>query len=542
MKSGLFLLFFVVLAGCMAGVETSCDDINPCTFDELDGGQCVHRPLTGPMEGCSASGECLEYGCFSGECILQRKSSCCGNGACDPSETYRGCPMDCKATCFDGIANQGETGVDCGGPCSPCERQDINFLRKLGVLRGAWRDSSINYSIALKEYGLSRNRTTLLSSSLKAYGEAERERIQLFRGEPAKRYGNLSRALNATLSDHMLATHNMAMYASTQADRYRIESNRLNAMASDLDEAFVREYNREVDLANQVEISCYNGILDQGEESVDCGGACMADCEVTYNITKRVTVRVEGGPAAITMNVTSPAMDYPPQQRIIASYFSPEPGRVIVTAEGGADYEYTFGMSAYAVKEFTITQTVRLRRAPAPAKSASQYFDPSYLIGNNYSQTSPQICSSAKDIRAASNTVGQYTEKVAAWMAENIKYEGNAEEYGAEYCYSNRRGACDEHADLFVSMARCVGVPARRVTGALVNGSQVNGHAWAEYYDGGWVFVDPSVKDNRQAFISDNRHITACVGEGAYSCGVWYAYTYTHKMPRIEINETVYTS
>lgn len=25
-----------------------------------------------------------------------------------------------KATCFDGIQNQGETGVDCGGPCGPC--------------------------------------------------------------------------------------------------------------------------------------------------------------------------------------------------------------------------------------------------------------------------------------------------------------------------------------------------------------------------------------------------------------------------------------
>src|SRR6266496_2512902 len=23
-------------------------------------------------------------------------------------------------TCTDGIQNQGETGVDCGGPCSPC--------------------------------------------------------------------------------------------------------------------------------------------------------------------------------------------------------------------------------------------------------------------------------------------------------------------------------------------------------------------------------------------------------------------------------------
>ncbi len=26
-------------------------------------------------------------------------------------------------TCYDGIRNQGETGIDCGGPCSPCQKR-----------------------------------------------------------------------------------------------------------------------------------------------------------------------------------------------------------------------------------------------------------------------------------------------------------------------------------------------------------------------------------------------------------------------------------
>lgn len=59
----------------------------------------------------------------------------CG-GSCDPCESCddgiqnqgekgidcggpcKQCPV--KASCSDGIRNQGESGVDCGGPCSPC--------------------------------------------------------------------------------------------------------------------------------------------------------------------------------------------------------------------------------------------------------------------------------------------------------------------------------------------------------------------------------------------------------------------------------------
>ena len=31
------------------------------------------------------------------------------------------CKVTCKTCCSDGIQNQGEEGVDCGGPCEPCK-------------------------------------------------------------------------------------------------------------------------------------------------------------------------------------------------------------------------------------------------------------------------------------------------------------------------------------------------------------------------------------------------------------------------------------
>ena len=46
----------------------------------------------------------------------------CSDGIQNQGETGIDCGGPCGAcpTCSDGIQNQGETGIDCGGPCSPC--------------------------------------------------------------------------------------------------------------------------------------------------------------------------------------------------------------------------------------------------------------------------------------------------------------------------------------------------------------------------------------------------------------------------------------
>ncbi|MBK9425397.1 MAG: hypothetical protein IPN54_14910 [Bacteroidetes bacterium] len=48
----------------------------------------------------------------------------CSDGIQNQGETGIDCGGPCAAcptaTCSDGIQNQGETGIDCGGPCAPC--------------------------------------------------------------------------------------------------------------------------------------------------------------------------------------------------------------------------------------------------------------------------------------------------------------------------------------------------------------------------------------------------------------------------------------
>jgi hypothetical protein len=63
-------------------------------------------------------------GCSNGACITPPVATC-SDGIKNQGETDVDCGGPCVAcapvaTCSDGIQNQGETGVDCGGPCAAC--------------------------------------------------------------------------------------------------------------------------------------------------------------------------------------------------------------------------------------------------------------------------------------------------------------------------------------------------------------------------------------------------------------------------------------
>ena len=66
-----------------------------------------------------------------------------------------------------------------------------------------------------------------------------------------------------------------------------------------------------------------------------------------------------------------------------------------------------------------------------------------------------------------------------------------------------RRGDCDEHAVLFVALARALGLPARPVAGLLLVDGRYYYHAWAEVYLGDWVAVDPTLDQ----FPADVAHL-----------------------------------
>ncbi|MEM8949621.1 MAG: transglutaminase domain-containing protein [Pseudomonadota bacterium] len=61
----------------------------------------------------------------------------------------------------------------------------------------------------------------------------------------------------------------------------------------------------------------------------------------------------------------------------------------------------------------------------------------------------------------------------------------------------NRTGDCTEHSQLFVTLARAAGLPAREVSGFVYGGNDrtpsLGGHAWVEVLiDGRWIGMDPT--------------------------------------------------
>lgn len=88
-----------------------------CTDDSSGGGGGGGggaAPLCTPQWQCREWSECLMNG--------SRSKTCIDLHGCKANDYQRVFWEECDyiPTCFDGVKNQGETGIDCGGPCRPC--------------------------------------------------------------------------------------------------------------------------------------------------------------------------------------------------------------------------------------------------------------------------------------------------------------------------------------------------------------------------------------------------------------------------------------
>jgi transglutaminase-like putative cysteine protease len=101
-----------------------------------------------------------------------------------------------------------------------------------------------------------------------------------------------------------------------------------------------------------------------------------------------------------------------------------------------------------------------------------------------------------------------------AAIAEHVEYTpGSTGVFTtAEEALETRTGVCQDHAHVFISAARLMGLPARYVSGYLMMDStieQVATHAWAETHIPGlgWVGFDPSNK-----VCPDERYVRIAYG------------------------------
>ena len=93
----------------------------------------------------------------------------------------------------------------------------------------------------------------------------------------------------------------------------------------------------------------------------------------------------------------------------------------------------------------------------------------------------------------------QLLHKLSYFVKENIKYTKEITDINttAEDVISLRKGVCQDHVHVFLSLARLLGFSARYVSGYLMmnnNNIQNASHAWAEVYLNqlGWIGLDIS--------------------------------------------------
>ena len=102
----------------------------------------------------------------------------------------------------------------------------------------------------------------------------------------------------------------------------------------------------------------------------------------------------------------------------------------------------------------------------------------------------PEIIRLAREIAGDDKDGRSVARKLGEWTHNNLKWK--KVESSTVETLASREADCLEHAELYVALARSLGLPARVVIGAAYGDGSFGAHAWVEIYLGQWVEVDPT--------------------------------------------------
>jgi Transglutaminase-like superfamily len=154
-------------------------------------------------------------------------------------------------------------------------------------------------------------------------------------------------------------------------------------------------------------------------------------------------------------------------------------------------------LAPLAQRIFSITARVLLHSVPRPIDLVDTQ---SWLQAEPHTEVSDtRIQAQATQLKGP--TPSQTARNIYDWVAGNIAYAGFiADDLGAIYALTERKGDCTEYAFLVVALARANQIPARMVGGYVTDRDTTprgdEYHNWAElYFDGAWRIVDAQKKN-----------------------------------------------
>jgi len=137
--------------------------------------------------------------------------------------------------------------------------------------------------------------------------------------------------------------------------------------------------------------------------------------------------------------------------------------------------------------------TVRPRRAQPGKKVEIPVTMPELapFVTPSNGKTDPTVEVQAREIIKDDRDAWSVAQKLADWTFKNLKWK-RVDVANAARTLATREADCAEFSELFVAMARAVGLPARIVTGLAHGEGSFGGHAWVEVWAGDWFELDPT--------------------------------------------------
>ncbi|MHB8883218.1 MAG: transglutaminase-like domain-containing protein [Thermodesulfovibrionales bacterium] len=121
----------------------------------------------------------------------------------------------------------------------------------------------------------------------------------------------------------------------------------------------------------------------------------------------------------------------------------------------------------------------------------------------------PLITGRARGIVQQEKDPLQAARLINEWVFRNIEKTPAITLPMAVDVLKTKKGDCNEHTTLFVSLARAAGIPARIAVGLVWKDGFFYYHAWPEFFAGRWIAADPTFGQ----FPADASHIRLIAGD-----------------------------
>lgn len=190
--------------------------------------------------------------------------------------------------------------------------------------------------------------------------------------------------------------------------------------------------------------------------------------------------------------------------------------RIRATATGEIDrIKEDLTIENQAVEKLTeneLVVNVRPRRADSVGKAElpitgaefAPYLKPSREIRSD----DKTVIEKAREIAGDDRDAWSVARKLGDWTFKNLKWK-RVDSADAVDTLATKEADCLEFSQLFVAMARSLGLPARIVSGMAYGDGSFGGHAWVEVYAGRWIELDPTWGTD---FV-DATHVRSAAGE-----------------------------